>query len=168
MTRGKHKIKCQATPSFFREHKKDRILILSDHCEDIVEGIILTHFMLNAVWGLPIYQHISMKNVWQNCYNTNSLWPPTNSGPQICASFTGFRICKKYLQIFLGVRLPQTCLSLKSPKIGSFLFESVFKLTLWNMKNIFSLTLLGQDMKRCVLPFFVQAIHNLFFDKPQC
>ena len=44
--------------------------------------------------GLPSYHHISMKNVWQNCDTTISLWPPTNSDAQISAFFSGFRIWK--------------------------------------------------------------------------
>ena len=48
----------------------------------------------------------------------------------------------KILAHFLGGRLSQTCLPPKSPKIGSFLFESVLKLELWNIKSQFSVKLL--------------------------
>ena len=44
-------------------------------------GIYLDNsFSINYLGGLPSNHHISMKNVWQNCHTTISLWPPTNSG----------------------------------------------------------------------------------------
>ena len=70
---------------------------------------------------------------------------------------------QKILAHFLGVRLPQTCLSQKRLKNLSFPFESVLKLELWNIKSQLSLKLLvflEHDMKRCVLPFFGQPIHT--------
>ena len=58
----------------------------------------------------------------------------------------------KILAHFLGgVKLPQTCSSQKSPKIGSFLLKSVVKLELQNIKSQLSFNLLvflGHDMKR--------------------
>ena len=49
---------------------------------------------------------------------------------------------QKYLLIFWGVRLSQTCLYKKSQTNLSFLFESVLKLELWNIKSQFSSKLL--------------------------
>ena len=78
---------------------------------------------------------------------------------------------KKYLHIFWGVRLPQTCLSQKSLRNGSFPFESVLKLELWNIKSQFSfklLVFLGHGMKRCVLLLFGQPIHTSCVGKLPC
>ena len=58
---------------------------------------------------------------------------------------------QKYLHIFWGIRLPQNCWSQKSPKNGSFLFESVLILELCNIKSQFYIHLLvlfGHDMKK--------------------
>ena len=41
----------------------------------------------------------------------------------------------KILAHFWGVTLPRTCLSQKNPKNWIFLFESVLKLELWNIKS---------------------------------
>ena len=70
--------------------------------------------------GLPSYHHISMKNVWKNCYTTISLWPPNNSGAKISALFTGIRICKKYLHIFWGVASHRPVCLKKAKKIEVF------------------------------------------------
>ena len=79
--------------------------------------------VLQGVKGFPIYHHISMK------ITTISLRPPTNSGAQISASFTGFRICKKYLHIFEGLG-SHTPVSLKKANKKMEVFCSS---PLWNM-----------------------------------
>ena len=69
-----------------------------------------------------------------------------------------------YWHNFLGVWLLQTCLSQTSPKFWSFLFKSILKLELWNIKSQFSLKLLvflGHDIKRCALPFFGKQCSQL-------
>ena len=95
--------------------------------------IIVIRWLLN-------YNHISRKNMWQNCYTTISLWPTTNSAAKISASFTGFKICNnKKLQSFWGVKR-----KFKQKKLFVF----------W-----------GCDMKRSVLPFFGQQIITSFVSK---
>jgi hypothetical protein len=76
----------------------------------------------------------------------------------------------KILAHFWGVRLPRTCLSQKNPKNLIFLFESVLKLELWNIKSKKKKKncILGHDMNRCFLPFSGQAIHTLFVGKLPC
>ena len=85
--------------------------------------------------GLPHYH--------KKCVRKKTVTPPIhfNHLPTRSASFTGFRICKNTCT-FWGLWLSQTCLSQKSPTIGSFLFESVLIFKLWNIKSQFYFWLL--------------------------
>ena len=79
-----------------------------------------------------------MKNVWQNCHTTISLWPPTNSGAKISASFTGFRICKNTCTFFGGLGSHRPIMSQKSTTIGSFTVRVRFEIwALEYQKSIF-------------------------------
>ena len=78
----------------------------------------------NLYEGFPVITTLSWKMCEKLLHHHFTL-TTTNSSAKIYSSFTRFRICKKYSHICWGVRLPQTCLSQKSPKIGSFRFESV-------------------------------------------
>ena len=95
------------------------------------------------LWRLPGYHHISMKNVWQNCYTTN---PGANPGtktqvPKYPYWLQGFESAILFANLF-WVLLPQSHLSQKLQLNWSFLFKSVWKLELWNIKSKFSSKLL--------------------------
>ena len=95
---------------------------------------------IHVIWGLLSYHHISMTSVWKNCYNTISLWPPTNSGAKNLNIVHRIQNLQKILANFfggLGYHRP-VCLFKKN---GSFLFESVLKLELWNIQSQLSFKL---------------------------
>ena len=62
------------------------------------------------------------------------------------------KVVWKYCYATISIWSPK-----KSPKLGIFLFESILKLELWNIKH---LVFLGHVMQRCALPFFGKQVHN--------
>ena len=109
---------------------------------------ILGHFnelVYFSVQRLPSFPHSSKIN-YRTTFNFDHLPTHVPKSPH-CLQDSESAIISAHL---LEVWLLQTCLSQKSPKFGSFLFESILKLDLWNIKSKFSLKLLvflGHDMK---------------------
>ena len=95
--------------------------------------IILTR---RSLGGLPSYHHISMKKLWKNCYTTIQLWSPTKSGGKISAVSTGFRIFKKYLDIFGGLGSNRPVCHKKAPKIEAFRLRPLWNLNFGTSKII--------------------------------
>ena len=117
------------------------------------------------------YHHSGKKIVWKYYEATISIGSPTNSGVKISISLKVFRICHNICTLFGGFDSYRPVCLKKNPKFGSFLFESIWKHELWNIKSQFSLKLLvflRQVMKRCALPFFGNHGHNQFLGKLPC
>ena len=115
----------------------------------------------NLGYLLSGYHHISKKIVWTYYYATISIWSPTNSGVKIDVSLKGFGIWNNNCTPFLAFGSYRPVCIKKAQNFESFLFESILKLKLWNIKSQFSLKLLvffGHDMKK--VPFL--SVENMF------